>query len=123
MFLDAIDKLRNSGIKCLHSPDLRDSGETDEQLIETAKVYPQKIDGVKHNLHVLQGTPLEQIFSKGFCPLSLKEYTRKVALSRISGSFCSSHRLAAVASRWNELAPEWNHEKMKQCSYRRLYAE
>ena len=121
--LDAIDKLKEiPGLNVCAHLIFGIPGETDEQLIETARVLStKKIDGVKlHNLHVLQGTPLEQIFGKGdFVPLSLEEYTRKVALFlEYLDPSVAVHRLAAVASRWNELlAPEWNREKMRPMQF------
>ena len=97
-------------------------GETDEQLIFTAsKLSEKKIDGVKlHNLHILKNTPLEQIYLNGdFKPLSLQEYTRRVGLFlEHLDPLVAVHRLAAVASRWDELlAPAWNREKMRPMQF------
>ena len=97
-------------------------GETDEQLISTARMLSEKkIDGVKlHNLHVLRGTPLEQTFLNGdFEPLTLEEYARRVALflEHLDPKI-AVHRLAAVATRWNELlVPDWNREKMRPMQF------
>jgi len=96
--------------------------ETDAQIRKTAEILSeQKVDGVKlHNLHVLRNTPLEELYRKSlFKPVDLEEYSRKVALflENLSPNI-AVHRLAAVASRWDELvAPEWTREKMKTTQY------
>jgi hypothetical protein len=92
--------------------------ETDEQIIETAKICNGlPITNVKlHNLHVLKHTPLEVLHASGdFTPIDLETYARRVALflehldPRIA-----VHRLAALSSRWDELiAPDWTRHKMK----------
>ena len=97
-------------------------GETDAQLRETAELLSELgVDGVKlHNLHVLKNTPLEQLYRQGgFAPVSLEAYTRKVAvfLEHLAPEI-AIHRLAAVASRWDELvAPEWTREKMRPMQF------
>jgi len=96
--------------------------ETDEQIRKTAEILSeQKVDGVKlHNLHVLRNTPLEKLYRKSlFKPVDLEEYSRKVALflENLSPNI-AVHRLAAVASRWDELvAPQWTREKMKTTQF------
>ncbi|HBR60138.1 MAG TPA: TIGR01212 family radical SAM protein, partial [Deltaproteobacteria bacterium] len=80
-----------------------------------------EVDGVKlHNLHVLRNTPLEKLYRESrFVPLELVEYTRKVSIFLESLSpKIAVHRLAAVASRWDELiAPAWTREKMRPTQY------
>jgi radical SAM protein (TIGR01212 family) len=93
-------------------------GETDEEVVATAeKVAALPVDHVKlHNLHVLKNTPLEALYHSGeFTPLDLETYSHRVRLflehlpRRIA-----IQRLAAVASRWDELvAPEWSRHKMR----------
>ncbi|MEQ1878475.1 MAG: TIGR01212 family radical SAM protein [Bdellovibrionia bacterium] len=92
--------------------------ETREELVETARRLSElKLGHVKlHNLHVLKNTPLAQMYSAGeFAPIELEEYTERVILFlRHLASHVRVHRLAAVASRWDELvAPEWTRHKMK----------
>lgn len=92
--------------------------ENDKQIIETAKLCNDlPISNVKlHNLHVLKGTPLEELYRDGsFAPIELEQYSHRVALfldhldPRIA-----VHRLAALSSRWDELiAPDWTRHKMK----------
>lgn len=92
-------------------------GETDEQIIETAKICNDlPIQNVKlHNLHVLKQTPLEQIFHQGdFAPIDRELYAHRV---RLFLEYLSPRifiqRLAAYASRWDELvAPDWTSDKM-----------
>lgn len=96
--------------------------ETDQQIRETAQLLSElEVDGVKlHNLHVLRNTALEKLFHKSkFAPIGLEEYTRKVAifLEYLSPKI-AVHRLAAVASRWDQLvAPAWTREKMRPTQF------
>ncbi len=121
--LKAIRKLKAvSGVNlCVHLM-FGLPGETDQQIRETAEILSEhKVDGVKlHNLHVLKNTPLEKLYRESrFVPLELEEYTRKVCifLENLSPKI-AVHRLAAVASRWEELiAPAWTREKMRPTQY------
>ncbi len=96
--------------------------ETDTQIRETAEILSEhEVDGVKlHNLHVLRNTPLEKLYHESrFTPVELEEYSRKVKLflENLSPKI-AIHRLAAVASRWDELvAPEWVREKMRPTQF------
>lgn len=121
--IDAVRKLHehtgaNIGIHLMFGlPD-----ETDEHIIQTAKyVNMLPIDNVKlHNLHVLQQTPLADLYAQGkFQPLELEEYARRVILFlRHLSPLVSVQRLAAVANRWAELvAPQWTREKMQPILY------
>lgn len=97
-------------------------GETDDQLKETATILSElEIHGVKlHHLHVLKDTPLEKIYNQGnFQPVNLEEYSRKVSLFlEYLSPTIAVHRLAAVASRWDELvAPAWTKEKMRPTQF------
>ncbi|MCG8426700.1 MAG: TIGR01212 family radical SAM protein [Chromatiales bacterium] len=93
-------------------------GETDAQIVETAEIINSlPVSNVKlHNLHVLKNTPLETLYQRGeFKPLELDEYSRRVVLflQHLSPEV-AVQRLAAVASRWDELvAPEWTREKLR----------
>lgn len=93
-------------------------GETDDDIraaAETCATLP--IDHVKlHNLHVLKNTPLETLYREGgFQPLDLEPYADRVALFlQHLPRHIAIQRLAAVASRWDELvAPDWTRHKMK----------
>ncbi len=91
--------------------------ETQEEIQEAAQITANlKITNVKlHNLHVLKNTPLEKdYFNNKFKPCTLEEYSKKVSyfLSYLSPHIYV-HRLAALASRWEELiAPDWTRHKM-----------
>jgi len=93
-------------------------GETDADILQTARtVASLPVDHVKlHNLHVLTGTPLADLYEAGdFEPLDLATYAARVALflENIPRGI-AVQRLAAVSSRWEELvAPEWTRYKMK----------
>ena len=97
-------------------------GETERQLRETAQLLSTLgVHGVKlHNLHVLKGTPLADLYHQGrFKPVELDEYCQKVTLflEHLSPEI-AIHRLAAVASRWDELiAPVWTKEKMRPTQF------
>ena len=97
-------------------------GETNEQIIETAKIISDlPVTNVKlHNLHVLKQTPLEDIYYQGdFAPIEREAYAERVALflQHLSPRI-AIHRLAALSSRWEELvAPEWTARKMETHQY------
>ena len=92
-------------------------GETDTQIIETAKICNDlPITNVKlHNLHVLKHTPLEEMYNRGdFQPVDLETYSHRVQLflEHLSPRIFL-HRLAAYSPRWDELvAPAWTANKM-----------
>ncbi|MCB0361744.1 MAG: TIGR01212 family radical SAM protein [Bdellovibrionales bacterium] len=117
--LRAIEKIRNKtkvdlGIHLIFGL----PGETREKIVSTArKVNALPIDNVKlHNLHVLKNTPLEEMWRRGeFVPITREEYIKRVVL--FLEYLCpriAVHRLAAVASRHDELvAPHWARSKME----------
>lgn len=92
-------------------------GETDQQMIETARICNDlPITNIKlHNVHVLKGTGLEKLYSQGqFQPVERELYARRVQvfLEHLSPRLYI-HRLAAYSSRWDELvAPAWTANKM-----------
>lgn len=91
--------------------------ETDEQIIETAKrCNDLPITNIKlHNMHVLKNTELEKWYNEGtFQPIEREDYKNKVLLflSHLHPRI-AVHRLAAFASRWEELiAPRWTSDRM-----------
>ncbi len=97
-------------------------GETDQQIIETARICNDlPITNIKlHNLHVLKNTELERLYHENqFQPIERRQYTDKVMLflSHLHPRF-AIHRLAAFASRWEELiAPSWTSDKMGTHQY------
>lgn len=118
--LAAIEKIRtkapkvNLGIHLMFGL----PNETTEDILHTAKmVNSLPLDNVKlHNLHVLKGTPLAEQYQNGlFSPISREEYIRRVVLFlEHLNPETAVHRLAAVASRYEELvAPAWARSKME----------
>ncbi len=96
--------------------------ETSERLIETAKIINElPVSNVKlHNLHVLTNTPLAEIYQRNeFVPDELDVYADKVILFlRHLSPKIAVQRLAAIASRWDELiAPQWTGEKMRPLEF------
>lgn len=92
-------------------------GETDEDIIECARISNQMgVQNVKlHNLHVLKGTGLEELYNGGkFRPIEFDDYARKVSLFlQYLSPRIYVHRLAALTSRPDELiAPSWVALKM-----------
>lgn len=97
-------------------------GDSEERLIETARIINQlPVSNVKlHNLHVLANTTLAQMYhSNQFQPDELDSYADKVILFlRHLSPEVAVQRLAAVASRWEELiAPKWTGQKMQPIDY------
>lgn len=97
-------------------------GETPARLIETARIINNlPISNVKlHNLHVLTNTALAQMYRRGeFVPDELDAYADKVILFlRHLAPTVAVQRLAAVASRWDELiAPKWTGQKMQPIDF------
>lgn len=93
-------------------------GETEAQLRDTARTLSRLgVHGVKlHNLHVLRNTPLEALYREGrFTPVTLEAYARKVRVFlEYLDPAVAVHRLAAVASRWDEVvAPPWARGKLR----------
>ncbi len=96
--------------------------ETPARLIETARIINQlPISNVKlHNLHVLRNTELAQLYARGeFVPDELEAYADKVILFlRHLSPNVAVQRLAALASRWDELiAPQWTAGKMQPIEF------
>ncbi len=91
--------------------------ETLEEIKQTALICNDlPITNIKlHNLHVLKNTELERLYNAGeFTAIEREEYTErvKVFLSYLHPRI-AVHRLAAFASRWEELiSPRWTSDKM-----------
>ncbi len=73
-----------------------------------------------HNLHALKNTPLEGMYHRGeFIPIDRETYSHRVKLFlQHLAPHIALHRLAAFASRWEELvAPAWTSDKMGTHQY------
>ena len=121
--LKAIDKISQStavdlGIHLI----IGSPNETDAEIKQSALICNDlAITNIKlHNLHVLKNTELEKWHRDGlFTPIEREEYTEKVKifLSYLHPRI-AVHRLAAFASRWEELiAPRWTSDKMGTHQY------
>lgn len=93
-------------------------GETPEEARRTAEICNGlPITNVKlHNLHVLKNTDLARWYEqKLFEPFDFDSYARLVqAFLENLAPHIYVHRLAAYASRWDELiAPVWTSDKMR----------
>jgi len=91
--------------------------DTPERLIETARIINHlPVSNVKlHNLHVLSNTTLAEMYYRNeYVPDELDVYADKVILFlRHLSPKVAVQRLAAIASRWEELiAPKWTGQKM-----------
>jgi radical SAM protein (TIGR01212 family) len=97
-------------------------GETREHMRETAKICNDlPITNIKlHNVHVLKNTGLEKLYHDSqFQPLEIDAYADLMQefLEHLNPRFFV-HRLAAYASRWDELvAPDWTKNKMGSHQY------
>lgn len=97
-------------------------GESAAQLASTARTLSALgVHGVKlHNLHVLRGTPLERLYNQGaFLPIDLPDYAERVRvfLEHLAPHVVV-HRLAAVASRWEQVvAPDWTRHKLASAQF------
>lgn len=92
--------------------------ETSGDLIHCAQQVSQlSIKHVKlHNLQVLRGTPLQQLYLEGsYQPLSEDDYIERVILFLTHlPSDIAVQRISTVTSNWEELvAPEWNRDKLR----------
>ena len=97
-------------------------GETRAHMRETAKICNDlPITNIKlHNVHVLKNTGLEKLYyAQQFQPLEIDAYADLMQefLEHLSPRIFV-HRLAAYASRWDELiAPNWTKNKMGSHQY------
>lgn len=97
-------------------------GETREHVRETARICNDlPITNIKlHNVHVLKNTGLEKLYyDRQFQPLEIEAYADLMQefLEHLNPRIYV-HRLAAYASRWDELiAPDWTKNKMGSHQY------
>lgn len=83
----------------------------------TQKISQLPLRHVKlHNLQVLKGTPLHQLYLDGrYQPISEDDYIERVILFLTHlPSNIAIQRISTVTSNWDELiAPEWNRDKLR----------
>ena len=110
-FVKAVELTKASGILTCAHVILGLPGETEKDIIETAKgLTALKIDGVKiHPLHILKGSALEKIYNnKKIKILSENEYCELVCdfLENLSSGIIIQ-RLTGQGSAENHIAPSW----------------
>jgi len=110
-FLKAFEATRRRRIKVCSHVIIGLPGETEEMILKTAEAMAGlKVDGIKiHPLHVVKGTPLEELFRREeYTPLELDEYIRllkgflerlwpETVIQRLS-AFCPDDLL--IAPKW-----------------------
>lgn len=91
-------------------------GEAKGEILETARyLATQPIDGIKiHNLHVVKGTALAQMYQEGgYIPPTLEEYVDwAVDFIEQTPPHLLLHRINAHAPRHLTLAPDWSVNKL-----------
>lgn len=116
-FMESYKALKMRGIRtCIH---LINSlpGETKKMMLETAALVGQlRPDAVKiHMLHVIQGTPLEEIYrKKKYRPLSLDEYVRLVCCQlEVLPPETVIERLTGDGDKATLVSPAWTRDKIR----------
>jgi len=116
-FLESYEKAKQRGLRvCVHLI-LGLPGETREDILATAAEMARlKVDGVKlHLLHVLEGTPLGDLYRQGQVPiLEMQEYAALAVdfIERLSPETLIQ-RLTGDGPREILLAPLWSMNKWK----------
>jgi radical SAM protein (TIGR01212 family) len=110
-FVDAVDRCRGRGLDLCAHVILGLPGESWDDMLATADALAAlPIDGVKiHNLHVVRGTPLEEMYRAGSVRmLEREEYVRLVCdfLERLPAAMVI-HRLNGDAPPDYLIAPSW----------------
>jgi radical SAM protein (TIGR01212 family) len=115
-FCEACARLRSKDISVCAHVILGLPGETEKDIAATAKLLNDlRIEGVKiHNLHVIKGTRLEELYNDGVIRLpSIAEYAKKVVylLERLRPEMLI-HRFNSHAPRQYTVAPAWSVNKL-----------
>jgi radical SAM protein (TIGR01212 family) len=114
-FLKAIEMTKNRNIKICAHIIIGLPGETEEEILQTAKALAQlKVDGVKiHPLHIVKGTKLEELYREGkYKPLEMEDYVElAVKFLQLLPEDMVIQRIAADCPRELLVAPEWLNNK------------
>ncbi|MBI4527682.1 MAG: TIGR01212 family radical SAM protein [Deltaproteobacteria bacterium] len=115
-FIDAVERSKARGLRlCVHLI-LGFPGESREEILQTPALLNRLgIDGVKlHNLHVIKGTVLEELYERGDVNLlSREEYINLVAdFLEILSPEVIIHRLTGETTRGLTVAPNWSLNKV-----------
>jgi radical SAM protein (TIGR01212 family) len=113
---EAITKTAGKGVKVGAHVILGLPGETTENMVETArKLSELPVSGVKlHVLHVLKGTPLEEMYARGEVRLLERDEYVNIACDFLENlrPDCVIMRLVSDANKEFLVAPEWINEKL-----------
>lgn len=114
---EAVKMLKQSGkIEVVAHVILGLPGETDDDMLETARVLSKwNVDGVKlHHLYIVEGTP----FSKLFSNKDIKVYKNPEDYAEIAKKFIRNlsdniiiHRFSGYANNDRLIAPEWTRDR------------
>ncbi len=114
-FESAAKRCHQAGLEVITHVILDLPDETSHDLAKTAAcLNSNAIEGVKiHNLHVLDQTPLAELYKKGMFQLSsLLEYAEKVSeFIQMLGVEIIIHRLSGEGPAELMLAPDWGRNK------------
>jgi len=110
-FFEAVDRCHRRGLRTVAHVILGLPGEGAAEIRATADELARlRIDGVKmHNLHVVRGTPLAEMYSAGQIKMAtLDDYAKWAAdfIERLHPE-CVIERLAADAPADHQIAPAW----------------
>ena len=121
VYLDAVQRLKASGLNVVTHIILGLPGETPEMAAETTKAAVEAgTDGVKfHLLHVLRGTDLETDYLAGkFQCLTLEEYAHwlRLCLAQLPPEIVI-HRITGDGHKRDLVAPLWSADKKRVLNY------
>ena len=113
---DAMARLKELGVHRITHVILGLPGETRKDMLETVKYAGALTDGIKLQLlHVLRGTPLEEMFRSGaYSPLTLEEYVDLLADAlAVLPEDVVIHRITGDGPKNKLLAPSWSGDKKR----------
>lgn len=117
VFDEAVARLKHSGLETIVHQIIGLPGETDAQIIQTARYIGQSgADGIKlHLLHVLKGTDLAQDYAAGkFQTLTLEHYISLLEQClRVLPPEVVIHRLTGDGAKRDLIAPLWSADKKR----------
>ena len=121
VYLDAVHRLKESGIEVVTHIILGLPGETCQMAVDTTRTaIAAGSDGVKfHLLHVLRGTVLEQDYLAGaFRCLEMEEYAHwLIACLREVPESVTVHRITGDGAKKELVAPLWAADKKRVLNY------
>lgn len=115
-FIDATEKLHREGIAVCAHVILGLPGEHEKSILQTISLINNlHVEGIKiHNLHILKGTAIENLYNEGKIDLiSLDEYAKRVVfmLEHLDPKILI-HRLNSHSTKELTVAPDWSINKL-----------